>query len=106
MDEQQKEAFLRLAERALNAASVSKEKAEKAALAPLYDVPVQITAVLGRTTLPICDVLKMGVGSVVALDKPVGEDVDIYVNNRLIARGELVEKDGHFGVTLTEILKG
>ena len=103
MNAQQKEAFLRLAERALSAASVSKEKSS---LAPLYDVPVQITAVLGRTTLPICDVLKMGVGSVVALDKPVGEDVDIYVNNRLIARGELVEKDGHFGVTLTEILKG
>ena len=74
-------------------------------LEAVYDVPVQISAVLGRSTMPVHQLLKLGRGAVVELDRRVGEAIDIYVNNRLVARGEVVVVDDHLGVTMTEILK-
>lgn len=74
-------------------------------LEAVYDVPVQISAVLGRSTMPVHKLLKLGRGAVVELDRRVGEAIDIYVNNRLIARGEVVVVDDHLGVTMTEIIK-
>ena len=74
-------------------------------LEAVYDIPVQISAVLGRSTMPVHQLLKLGRGAVVELDRRVGEAIDIYVNNRLIARGEVVVVDEHLGVTMTEIIK-
>jgi flagellar motor switch protein FliN len=74
-------------------------------LAPVYDVPVHIKAVLGRATMEVAELLKMGSGSLIELDRRVGEAIDIYVNNRLVARGELVVVDDRLGVTMTEIIK-
>lgn len=74
-------------------------------LAPVFDVPVHIKAVLGRATMEVADLLKLGSGSLIELDRRVGEAIDIYVNNRLVARGELVVVDDRLGVTMTEIIK-
>lgn len=74
-------------------------------LAAVYDVPVQLSAVLGRITMPVSQLLRLGRGAVVALDRKVGEPVDIFVNNRLVARGEVIVVDDRLGVTLTEIIK-
>ena len=59
-------------------------------LEAVYDIPVQVSAVLGKTTMPVSSLLKLGRGAVVELDRKVGEAIDIYVNNRLVARGEVV----------------
>ena len=74
-------------------------------LAAIYDIPVQVSAVLGRATLEVNQLLKLGRGGVVELDRKVGEAIDIYVNNRLVARGEVVVVDERLGVTMTEIIK-
>lgn len=74
-------------------------------LAPVFDVPVSISAVLGRSTLSVAQLLQLGQGSVLELDRKVGEAIDIYVNNRLVARGEVVIVDERLGVTMTEIIK-
>lgn len=71
----------------------------------VYDVPVQVSAVIGRATMPVHQLLKLGHGAVVELDRKIGEAIDIYVNNRLIARGELIVIDDRVGVTMTEIIK-
>ena len=72
----------------------------------LYDVPVQVSAVLGRATMQVAQLLKLGRGAVIELDRKLGEAVDIYVNNRLVARGEVVMvDDNRLGVTMTEIVK-
>ncbi len=71
----------------------------------IYDVPVQISAVLGRSTMQVSQLLKLGRGAVVELDRKVGEAIDIYVNNRLVARGEVVVVEDKLGVTMTEIVK-
>ena len=72
----------------------------------VYDIPVQVSAVLGRATLQVSQLLKLGRGAVVELDRKLGEAVDIYVNNRLVARGEVVRvEDNRLGVTMTEIVK-
>jgi flagellar motor switch protein FliN/FliY len=83
------------------------EGEEKSAhdLAPVFDVPVNISAVLGKAHLSVAQLLKLGQGSVLELDRKVGEAIDIYVNNRLVARGEVVIVDEHLGVTMTEIIK-
>ncbi|MFT9089874.1 MAG: flagellar motor switch protein FliN [Gluconacetobacter sp.] len=71
----------------------------------VYDIPVKITAVIGTATMPVSQLLRLGRGAVVELNKKLGEAVDIYANNRLIARGEVVVvDDNHIGVTMTEIL--
>ena len=74
-------------------------------LEAVYEVPVQISAVLGRATMQASQLLKLGRGAVVELDRKVGEAIDIYVNNRLVARGEVVIVDERLGVTMTEIVK-
>jgi flagellar motor switch protein FliN/FliY len=74
-------------------------------LAPVFDVPVHISAVLGRASLSVAQLLKLSQGSVLELDRKVGEAIDIYVNNRLVARGEVVVVDERLGVTMTEIIK-
>ena len=72
----------------------------------MFDVPVNISAVLGKAQMsrgpaPQAD----GQGSVLELDRKVGEAIDVYVNNRLVARGEVVVVDERLGVTMTEIIK-
>jgi len=74
-------------------------------LSPVYDVPVNIQAVLGRANLEVASLLRLSRGSVIELDRKVGEAIDIYVNNRLVARGEVVVVDERLGVTMTEIIK-
>ena len=74
-------------------------------LAPVFDVPVNISAVLGKANMTVAQLLKLGNGSVLELDRKVGEAIDIYVNNRLVARGEVVIVDDRLGVTMTEIIK-
>ena len=71
----------------------------------VYDIPVQLSAVLGRTTMQVSQLLKLGRGAVVELDRKVGEAIDIYVNNRLVARGEVVVVEERLGITMTEIIK-
>jgi len=74
-------------------------------LRPVFDVPVSVQAVIGRTTIEVADLLELGPGSVLELDRRVGEAIDIYVNSRLVARGEVVVVDDRLGVTMTEIIK-
>lgn len=74
-------------------------------LAAVYDVPVHIQAVLGRANMEVASLLRLNRGSVIELDRKVGEAIDIYVNNRLVARGEVVVVDDRLGVTMTEIIK-
>jgi len=74
-------------------------------LEAVFDVPVKVQAVLGRSRMPIGDLLRLKAGMVVELDRRVGEPVDIFVNDRLIARGEVVMIDDSLGVTLTEIVQ-
>lgn len=74
-------------------------------LETVYDIPVQITVVLGRTSMQVNQLLKLGRGAVIELDQKVGEPIDIFVNNRLVARGEVVVVEDRIGVTMTEIIK-
>ena len=74
-------------------------------LGVVYDIPVQLSAVLGKATMPVSQLLRLGRGAVVELDRKVGESIDILVNNRLVARGEVVIVDDRLGVTMTEIIK-
>jgi flagellar motor switch protein FliN/FliY len=74
-------------------------------LGAVYDIPVQLSAVLGKATMPVSQLLRLGRGAVVELDRRVGESIDILVNNRLVARGEVVILDDRLGVTMTEIIK-
>ena len=74
-------------------------------LEAVFDVPVKVSAVLGRAQMDVGDLLKLGPGAVLELDRKVGEAIDIYVNNRLVARGEVVLVEDKLGVTMTEIIK-
>ncbi len=75
-------------------------------LEAVYDIPVTVSAVLGKSTMQVAQLLKLGRGAVVELDRKLGEAIDIYVNNRLVARGEVVMvDDNRLGVTMTEIVK-
>lgn len=74
-------------------------------LAAVFDVPVNVSAVLGKTEIEISQLLKLESGAVVELDRKVGEAIDIFVNDRLVARGEVVIVDEQLGVTMTEIIK-
>jgi flagellar motor switch protein FliN len=76
-----------------------------AELQAVFDVPVNIQAVLGRAHVEVASLLRLAKGSVIELDRKVGEAIDIYVNNRLVARGEVVIVDERLGVTMTEIIK-
>lgn len=74
-------------------------------LESVYDIPVQVSAVLGKTSMPVSQLLKLGRGAVVELDRKVGEPIDILVNERLVARGEVVIVEDRIGITMTEIIK-
>jgi flagellar motor switch protein FliN/FliY len=74
-------------------------------LEALFDVPVNVSAVLGRTRMDVGDLLKLAPGTMLELDRKVGEAIDIFVNNRLVARGEVVLVEDRLGVTMTEIIK-
>jgi flagellar motor switch protein FliN len=78
---------------------------DNVSLETVYDIPVQITVVLGRANMLVNQLLKLGRGAVIELDKKVGEPIDIFVNNRLVARGEVVVVEERIGVTMTEIIK-
>lgn len=74
-------------------------------LEAVFDIPVHVSAVLGKSRMQVSQLLKLGRGAVVELDRKVGEAIDIYVNNRLVARGEVVVVEDRLGVTMTEIIK-
>jgi len=77
-----------------------------AELRAVFEIPVTVSAVLGKATMQVSQLLKLGRGAVVELDRKLGEAIDIYVNNRLVARGEVVMvDDNRLGVTMTEIVK-
>ena len=74
-------------------------------LEAVYDIPVKVSAVLGKSSMQVHELLKLGRGAIIELDRKVGEAVDIYVNNRLVARGEVVVVEDKLGITMTEIIK-
>jgi flagellar motor switch protein FliN/FliY len=74
-------------------------------LEAVFDVPVQISAVLGHSRMHVSELLKLAPGTLLKLDRKVGEAIDIYVNDRLVARGEVVLVEDKLGVTMTEIIK-
>lgn len=74
-------------------------------LEAVFDVPVRISVVLGRTKMPVSELLRLDTGTVIELDRQVGEAVEIFINERLVARGEIVLVESKLGVTMTEIIK-
>jgi flagellar motor switch protein FliN len=70
----------------------------------LMNVPLSVTAELGRCSLRISELLKLGAGSIVQLDRPAGAPVDVLVNNRLVAHGEVIAVDDRFGVRITDVV--
>ncbi|MGO4672534.1 flagellar motor switch protein FliN [Bosea sp. 2YAB26] len=74
-------------------------------LEQVFDVPVTVSAVLGSSRIAVGDLLQIGPGAVLELDRRVGEAIDIFVNERLVARGEVVVVEDRLGVTMTEIIK-
>jgi flagellar motor switch protein FliN len=70
----------------------------------VMDVPVEVSVEIGRKKMRIAEILRIGAGSVLELNKTAGEPLDIYVNNRIVARGEAVVVGDHYGVRLTEVL--
>ena len=68
------------------------------------DIPLQVTVELGKTKKSINDILNMGIGSVIVLDKMAGELVEVVVNGKRIARGEVVVIDENYGVRITDIV--
>ena len=85
-------------------ASDSPPPGEKRRLDLLLDVPLDLSVELGRTRMTIQDLLGLGPGSVIELDKIAGEALDILVNDRLVARGEAVVVNDKFGVRITDIV--
>ena len=80
-------------------------KRSAADLEAVFDVPVTVSAVLGKSGMEVSQLLKLGKGTIVELDRKVGEAIDIYVNDRLVARGEVVLVEERLGITMTEIIK-
>ncbi len=74
-------------------------------LEAVFDVPVRVSVVLGRTKMPVSQLLKLDAGTIIELDRQVGEAVEIFINDRLVARGEIVLVESRLGVTMTEIIK-
>ncbi len=82
----------------------SKPPTDPRRLELLLDVPLDLSVELGRTRMTIQDLLGLGPGSVIELDKIAGEPLDILVNGRLVARGEAVVVNDKFGVRITDIV--
>ena len=89
----------------VGAASDADVKRSASDLEAVFDVPVTVSAVLGKSSMEVSELLKLGRGTIVELDRKVGEAIDIYVNDRLVARGEVVLVEDRLGVTMTEIIK-
>jgi flagellar motor switch protein FliN/FliY len=90
---------------AMDVAPEPEIKRSAADLEAMFDVPVSVSAVLGKSSMEVSTLLKLSRGAVVELDRKIGEAIDIYVNNRLVARGEVVLVEDRLGVTMTEIVK-
>lgn len=84
--------------------TVGSKPADGGNLDLLMQVPLRLTAELGACTLSVSEVLKLGTGSVVQLDRTAGDPIDLLVNDRPIARGEVVAIDDNFGVRITELI--
>lgn len=82
-----------------------KKHRDSANIEVLMHVPLQVTAELGTCKMSVSEVLKLGTGSIVELDRLAGGPVDLLVNNKLIARGEVVAVDDNFGVRVTELIQ-
>lgn len=91
----------------LNGVNASDSEVKRTAqdLEAVFDVPVTVSAVLGKSAMEVSSLLKLARGTIVELDRKVGEAIDIYVNDRLVARGEVVLVEDRLGVTMTEIIK-
>ena len=89
----------------VDAASEADIKRSASDLEAVFDVPVTVSAVLGKSGMEVSQLLKLSKGTIVELDRKVGEAIDIYVNDRLVARGEVVLVEDKLGVTMTEIIK-
>ena len=74
-------------------------------LESVFNVHVRVSAVLGRSSMKVAELVRLGRGAVIELDRKVGEAIDVYVNNRMIARGEVVVINDRLGITMTEIIK-
>lgn len=87
------------------ASALSEGDSGNITLDAVSDIPVNVSVVLGKTSMQVSQLLKLGRGAVIELERKVGEPIDIYVNNRLVARGEVVVVEDKIGVTMTEIIK-
>ena len=87
------------------ASALSEGESGNITLDAVSDIPVNVSVVLGKTSMQVSQLLKLGRGAVIELERKVGEPIDIYVNNRLVARGEVVVVEDKIGVTMTEIIK-
>ena len=85
-----------------NASGLSNEKDRNLNL--ILDIPLKVTVELGRTKMPVSELLNLTQGSVIELSKLAGEPMEVYVNDKLIARGEAVVVNEKFGVRLTDII--
>ena len=85
--------------------SILQEVGESKDLEAVFDVPVKVSAVLGRAIMPVHQLLKLGRGAVIELDRRIGEAIDVYVNDLLVARGEVVVVEDKLGISMTEIIK-
>lgn len=74
-------------------------------LEAVYDIPVRVSAILGKSKMKVSQLMNLNKGTIIELDRKVGEAIDIYVNNNLVARGEVVVVDDKLGITMTEIVK-
>lgn len=89
----------------LGASDAAPSPVARRRLESVLDVPVKVSAVLGKKRMSIAELMALDAGAVIALDRRVGEPIDLYINDTLIARGELVIVDGVLGVTMTEIVQ-
>jgi flagellar motor switch protein FliN/FliY len=89
----------------MDAPAEAETRRTAADLEAVFDVNVNVSAILGKSTMEVSQLLKLGRGSVVELDRKIGEAIDIYVNDRLVARGEVVLVEDRLGITMTEIVK-
>lgn len=92
------------AESAAEVESSAQEAAEPPDLGLIMDVPLRLSVEVGSTRMPVRDVLALSKGSIVELDRSSGEPADIYVNDRLIARGEIAQKDDRVAIRVTELI--
>ena len=86
-------------------ASESQAGSQERPLQAVYHVPVKISAVLGKAVLPVNQLLKLSRGAVIELDRRVGDPIEVYVNDRLVAKGEVVIIEDRLGITMTEIIR-